>query len=156
MLLARYTNWNRPCSSLWRRLRLQRVKIKKETVDMAVLINCPAILCAWNEKHWLEPELVEQMDLRQVKLVLHFRSENVVKDVVKDVVKQLTVRQQLLLEMIRQDNTISARAMSESLSGKEKVAERTVQRDLGVLETQTLMGQPMWASWQRIWWWRPV
>ena len=98
---------------------------------MAVLINCPAILCAWNEKHWLEPELVEQMDLRQVKLVLHFRSENVVKDVVK----QLTVRQQLLLEMIRQDNTISARAMSESLSGKEKVAERTVQRDLGVLET---------------------
>ena len=23
MLLARYTNWNRPCSALWRRLRLQ-------------------------------------------------------------------------------------------------------------------------------------
>ncbi len=94
----------------------------------------PLILSAWNEKHWLEPELIEQKDLKQVKLVLHFRSENVVKDVVKDVVKQLTVRQQLLLEMIRQDNTISARAMSESLSGKEKVAERTVQRDLGILK----------------------
>ena len=90
----------------------------------------PLILSAWNEKHWLEPELIEQKDLKQVKLVLHFRSENVVKDVVK----QLTVRQQLLLEMIRQDNTISARAMSESLSGKEKVAERTVQRDLGILK----------------------
>ena len=75
----------------------------------------PLILSAWNEKHWLEPELIEQKDLKQVKLVLHFRSENVVKDVVK----QLTARQQLLLEMIRQDNTISARAMSESLSGKE-------------------------------------
>lgn len=36
--------------------------------------------------------------------------------------------------MIRQDNIISARAMSESLSGKEKVAERTVQRDLGILK----------------------
>ena len=34
---------------------------------MAVLINCPAILCAWNEKHWLEPELIEQKDLKQVK-----------------------------------------------------------------------------------------
>lgn len=90
----------------------------------------PLILSAWNEKRWLEPELIEQKDLKQVKLVLHFHSENVVKDVVK----QLTVRQQLLLEMIRQDNTISARAMSESLSGKEKVAERTVQRDLGILK----------------------
>ena len=102
----------------------------------------PLILSAWNEKHWLEPELVEQKDLKQVKLVLHFRSENVVKDVVKDVVKQLTVRQQLILEMIRQDNTISARAMSESLSGKEKVTERTVQRDLGVLKTNSALYKP--------------
>ncbi len=86
------------------------------------------ILSAWNEKHWLEPELVEQKDLRQVKLVLHFPSDNVVKDVVK----QLTVRRQLILEMIRRDNTISAR--TKSLSGKEKVAERIVQRDLSVLK----------------------
>ena len=43
----------------------------------------PLILSAWNEKHWLEPELIEQKDLKQVKLVLHFHSENVVKDVGK-------------------------------------------------------------------------
>ena len=31
----------------------------------------PLILSAWNEKHWLEPELIEQPDLMQVKLILH-------------------------------------------------------------------------------------
>ena len=33
MLLARYTKRNRPCSALWRRLRLQRVKIRNDAVD---------------------------------------------------------------------------------------------------------------------------
>ena len=36
MLLARYTNWNRPCSALWRRLRLQRVKMRNDAIDMEV------------------------------------------------------------------------------------------------------------------------
>ena len=34
MLLARYTNWNRPCSALWRRLRLQRVKMRTDAINM--------------------------------------------------------------------------------------------------------------------------
>ena len=94
----------------------------------------PLILSAWNEKHWLEPELIEQTDLRQVKLILHIRPANVVKDVVKDVVKELTERQILILDMIRQDGALSARAMSDSLSEKEKVSERTVQRDLDIMK----------------------
>lgn len=94
----------------------------------------PLILSAWNEKHWLEPELIEQTDLRQVKLILHIRPANVVKDVVKDVVKELTERQKLILDMIRQDSALSARAMSDSLSEKEKVSERTVQRDLDIMK----------------------
>ena len=36
MLLARYTNWNRPCSELWRRLRLQRVKMRNDAINMEV------------------------------------------------------------------------------------------------------------------------
>ena len=71
----------------------------------------PLILSAWNEKHWLEPELIEQTELRQVKLILHIRPANVVKDVVKDVVKELTERQKLILDMIRQDGALSARAI---------------------------------------------
>ena len=36
MLLARYMNWNRPCSTLWRRLRLQKVKMRNDAINMEV------------------------------------------------------------------------------------------------------------------------
>ena len=36
MLLARYTNWNQPCSALWRRLGLQRVKMRNDAINMEV------------------------------------------------------------------------------------------------------------------------
>ena len=36
MFLARYTNWNRPYSALWRRLRLQRVKMRNDAINMEV------------------------------------------------------------------------------------------------------------------------
>jgi len=36
MLLARYTNLNRPCSALWRRLRLQKVKMRNDAINMEV------------------------------------------------------------------------------------------------------------------------
>ena len=34
----------------------------------------PLILSAWNEKHWLKPELIEQPELMQVKLILHIEN----------------------------------------------------------------------------------
>ena len=39
--------------------------------------HCTLILNAWNEKHWLKPELLEQPDLLQVKLTLHIQNEPV-------------------------------------------------------------------------------
>ena len=36
MLLARYAKRNRPCSALWWRLGLQRVKVRNDTIDMEV------------------------------------------------------------------------------------------------------------------------
>ena len=36
----------------------------------------PLILSAWNEKHWLKPELIEQRELMQVKLVLSIETKN--------------------------------------------------------------------------------
>ena len=36
MLLARYMNWNRPYSTLWRRLRLQKVKMRNDAINMEV------------------------------------------------------------------------------------------------------------------------
>ena len=35
----------------------------------------PLILNAWNEKHWLKPELQEQPELMQVKLTLHVQPD---------------------------------------------------------------------------------
>ncbi|MBQ6729070.1 MAG: hypothetical protein IJQ83_02950 [Bacteroidales bacterium] len=35
----------------------------------------PLILSAWNEKHWLKPELIEQRELLQVKLVLSIETK---------------------------------------------------------------------------------
>ena len=37
----------------------------------------PLILNAWNEKHWIRPELVEQTELMQVKLTLYFENDPV-------------------------------------------------------------------------------
>ena len=34
-------------------------------------------LSAWNEKHWIKPELIEQTELMQVKLVLHVLNDGV-------------------------------------------------------------------------------
>ena len=34
-------------------------------------------MSAWNEKHWIKPELIEQTELMQVKLVLHILNEGV-------------------------------------------------------------------------------
>ena len=35
----------------------------------------PLILNAWNDKHWIKPELLEQPELLQVKLTLHIQNE---------------------------------------------------------------------------------
>ena len=102
----------------------------------------PLILSACNEKHWLEPELIEQPELMQVKLILHIASEedavkrqaNVVNDVVNDVVNELTERQLVILTLIMRDKFITARRMSVIMSEKELIHERTIQRELAILK----------------------
>ena len=99
----------------------------------------PLILSAWNEKHWLKPELLEQPELMQVKLILHI--ENIgdgTKDGTKDVLKKLTDRQSLILEILAVDASLSAKAISEKISEKtsEKisVSDRTIETDLAQLK----------------------
>ena len=101
----------------------------------------PLILSAWNEKHWLKPELVEQPELMQVKLILHIETlaketvvisdvlKDVLKNVSKDVLKELTERQKTILELIYSTPTITGQEMSEKL----QVSEKTVQRDLAAI-----------------------
>ena len=75
------------------------------------------------------PEFIKE------KVVLN---KDVVKDVVKDVIKEfgveLSERQIIILKMIYLDSSISAKAMSEKISEKDSVDERTIQRDLSKLK----------------------
>ena len=90
----------------------------------------PLILSAWNEKHWLKPQLIEQRDLLQVKLILSIETRNVVKDVGKE----LSERQKIILDFITEDPALSAKEMSEKMSEKDGVNERTIERDLANLK----------------------
>lgn len=99
----------------------------------------PLILSAWNEKHWLKPQLIEQRDLLQVKLILSIETKNVVKDVVKDVVKELSERQRIILDFITEDPALTAKEMSERMSEKTGIVPRTIQRDLADLQKKGII-----------------
>lgn len=96
----------------------------------------PLILSAWNEKHWLKPELIEQPDLMQVKLVLHIESKEDMNvppmspscppNVSKDIFNKLTERQKSIVELVCSIPTITKADMSEKFT----VVEKTIQRDL--------------------------
>ena len=105
----------------------------------------PLILSAWNEKHWLKPELIEKRELLQVKLILSIETKekdslmpsNGTKEmsgVLKDVLKELSEHQIVILEMIVRDSSLSAKAMSEKMSEKNTNVERTIERDLAKLK----------------------
>ena len=94
----------------------------------------PKIIAAWKETNWGEPKLLNKLDVDEVELVLpvpnisnlSFTTQNVVKDVVKE----LSDRQRVLVEMLVADPYLSAKVMSE----KDRVDERTIQRDLAKLK----------------------
>jgi len=97
----------------------------------------PLILSAWNEKHWLKPELIEQPDLMQVKLILHIEAEaqNVTKDDTKDVTKELSERQSRVLSEMQQNSSITI----PELSSRMGVTERTIKRDIDLLQKRGLL-----------------
>lgn len=59
----------------------------------------PLILNAWNEKHWLKPELLEQSELMQVKLTLHIQNE----PINEPINVSLTERQKAILSLLKQN-----------------------------------------------------
>lgn len=75
MLLARYTNWNRPCSALWMRLRLQRVKMRNDAINMEVNEG----LLAFEDKHEVKKPDVFRMTgspVEKVVLQLNTRAKS--------------------------------------------------------------------------------
>ena len=106
----------------------------------------PKILVAWKETNWGEPQLLNKLDVDEVELVLPVPSvaKDVVKGVAKDVVKELTERQRRILEIIKLDPFISAKAIAEQVSNntngvKPNVTSRTIQRDLAHLQKRGVL-----------------
>ena len=80
----------------------------------------PLILNAWNEKHWMKPELLEQPELMQVKLTLHIQNEPV------------NERQQTILSIMEQNPFI----IREDLANKLGISLATLKRELTSLRKE--------------------
>ena len=99
----------------------------------------PLILSAWNEKHWLKPELIEQPELLQVKLILSIKEKennSLVPNVgTKDGTKEVTERQMLILQLMQENDTITI----PQLVQKTEISRRTILRELAVLQEKSIL-----------------
>ena len=94
----------------------------------------PQIIAAWKETKWGEPELKNKIELDEVELVLplgqkqsgiSFRSNNDRKDDRKE----LTERQKIIVNLIKENERITIDDMTEKI----KVSEKTIRRELSNL-----------------------
>ena len=92
----------------------------------------PLILNAWNEKHWMKPELVEQPELMQVKLTLYLENETN-----QDGVKELSDIQESILNEIQKNPSIT----TNELAQKTGIKFRTLQRYISQLQTLGLLAR---------------
>ena len=99
----------------------------------------PLILSAWSEKHWLKPELIEQPELLQVKLVLTIETKEdgslVPTFDTKDGTKDLTERQMLILALIQEDGTITIPQLVQNT----EISRRTILRELSALQKNGIL-----------------
>ena len=92
----------------------------------------PLILNAWNEKHWLKPELQEQPELMQVKLTLHVQPDPIngpINDPINGPIK-LNERQELILQMFAEDKSLSRERICE----KTGLSDGTIKREIAFLK----------------------
>lgn len=92
----------------------------------------PLILNAWNEKHWIKPELLEQPELMQVKLTLHIQNEPTNEPVNKPVNEPVNERQQTILSIMKQSPSI----IREDLANKLGISLATLKRELTSLRKE--------------------
>ena len=66
--------------------------------------------------------------------ITFWRNGNCPKDFPKDFPKELSERQELILRMIAEDNTITSQKIAQKISPDETVTSRTIKKDLAVLQ----------------------
>ena len=109
----------------------------------------PLILNAWNEKHWIKPELIEQPELMQVKLTLYFDNDTMFglksdpkddlkddpKDDPKDDLKNLTKRQMEIINLIQEKSGITRKEIASLLN----LSESTIKREITTLKEKAIL-----------------
>ena len=126
-------------------------------------------MSAWNEKHWIKPELIEQTELMQVKLVLHILNEgdtqSVPQSVPQDVPQGGTQdgtqdetqgdtqddTQGLDLDSwIENEIARNPKITTEELAQKSKKGIRTIKRHLAKLKHINYVGSGYSGHWEII------
>ena len=105
----------------------------------------PLILNAWNEKHWIKPELIEQPELMQVKLTLYFEKKTLLdpkddpkndpKDDPKDDPKSLTKRQIKIIKLIQNNNRLTRQEIASILG----LSSSTIKREISSLKEMAIL-----------------
>ena len=101
----------------------------------------PLILNAWNEKHWIKPELLEQPELMQVKLTLHIQNK-VASGSLNDPINapiNLTERQKLILQMFSEEKNLSRERLCEETGLSDATAKRVSKREKKCFSPSFLM-----------------
>ena len=74
---------------------------------------------AWNEKHWIKPELIEQTELMQVKLVLHILNEGDTQNVPQTIIELIYNNPNITREDIAKQIGVSTKTIGRYLKKLE-------------------------------------
>ncbi|MBQ9752622.1 MAG: winged helix-turn-helix transcriptional regulator [Paludibacteraceae bacterium] len=72
-------------------------------------------MSACNEKHWIKPELIEQTELMQVKLVLHILNESVTQGVPQTIIELIYNNPNITREDIAKQIGVSTKTIGRYL-----------------------------------------
>ena len=101
-------------------------------------------MSAWNEKHWIKPELIEQTELMQVKLVLHVLNKGDTQGVPQDVPQDVP---QTIIELIYNNPNITREDIAKQIG----VSTKTIGRYLKKLENKVkFVGSGYSGHWEII------
>ena len=111
----------------------------------------PLILSAWNEKRWIKPELIEQTELMQVKLVLHILNEGDTQGDTQDDTQGDTQDDTQGLDLdswIENEIASNPKITTEELAQKSKKGIRTIKRHLAKLKHINFVGSGYSGHWE--------